>query len=156
MGFLAKQSLIEGQDCETICGLLDSISGKLDDVGGSEADSSSGQIMAYINDPSGRLCSWGIPLAECYGVRLPLDYDGEIPSQMLLMDVPEAEYIVFEHGLFDFETENSLVEEKIEKAMTEFDYSATGYCLDTTEGRVFYFYHDCERFWKYIRPVRKM
>ena len=83
--------------------MLDSIKGKLDDVGGSEADSSSGQIMAYINDPTGRLCSWGIPLAECYGVRLPLDYDGEIPSQMLLMDVPEAEYIVFEHGSFDFE-----------------------------------------------------
>lgn len=46
-----KQSLIPGQDCETICGLLDSIEGKLDDAGGSEADSGSGQIMAYINEP---------------------------------------------------------------------------------------------------------
>ncbi|MBP1542870.1 MAG: helix-turn-helix transcriptional regulator [Oscillospiraceae bacterium] len=153
--FWQKQSLIPGQDCDTICGLLDSISGKLDDNGGSEPDSGSGQIMAYINEPNGRICSWGIPLAECYGVRLPADYSGEIPEQMQLMDVPEGEYIVFEHGPFDFESENAMVEEKIERAMKEFDYSATGYELDTSQGRVFYFYHDCIRFRKYIRPVKK-
>lgn len=61
--FWQKQSLIPGQDCETICGLLDSIKGKLDDMGVSEVGSGS--------------------------------------------------------------------------------------------GRVFYFYHDCERYWKYLRPVRK-
>ncbi|MCM1102838.1 MAG: helix-turn-helix transcriptional regulator [Clostridium sp.] len=153
--FWQKQSLIPGQDCETICGLLDSIKDKLDDMGGGDANSGSGQIMAYINDPSGRICSWGIPLAECYGVRLPLDYNGDVPSQMLLMDVPEAEYLVFEHGPFDFEKENQSVEEKIEAAMRDFDYASAGYCLDTTPGRVFYFYHDPERFWKYVRPVRK-
>lgn len=110
--FWQKQSLIPRQDCETICGLLDSIRGKLDDLGGDEANSGSGQIMAYINDPAGRICSWGIPLAECYGVRLPADYNGEVPPQMLLLDVPEAEYIVFEHGPFNFEKENSSVEKK--------------------------------------------
>lgn len=154
--FWQKQSLIPGRDWETICGLLDSIKDKLDDMGGSDANSGSGQIMAYINDPSGRICSWGIPLAECYGVRLPLDYNGDVPSQMLLMDVPEAEYIVFEHGPFDYEKENQSVGEKIEAAMKDFDYASAGYCLDTTPGRVFYFYHDPERFWKYVRPVRKM
>lgn len=154
--FWQKQSLIPGQDWETICGLLEGIKGKLDDMGGSDANSGSGQIMAYINEPSGRICSWGIPLAECYGVRLPLDYNGDVPSQMLLMDVPEAEYIVFEHGPFDYEKENMSVEEKIEAAMRDFDYASAGYCLDTTPGRVFYFYHDPERFWKFVRPVRKM
>lgn len=154
--FWQKQSLIPGQDCDTICGLLDSIKGKLDDLGGDEHDSGSGQIMAFVNEPTGRICSWGIPLAECYGVRLPMDYDGEVPSQMQLMDVPEDEYIVFEHGPFDFETENSTVEAEIEKAMKEFDYASSGYCLDTTPGRVFYFYHDCKRYWKYIRPVKKI
>ena len=154
--FWQKQSLIPGQDCDTICGLLDSIKGKLDDLGGDEHDSGSGQIMAFVNEPTGRICSWGIPLAECYGVRLPMDYDGEVPSQMQLMDVPEDEYIVFEHGPFDFETENSTVEAEIEKAMKEFDYASSGYCLDTTPGRIFYFYHDCKRFWKYIMPVRKI
>ena len=153
--FWQKQSLIPGQDCDTICGLLDSIKGKLDDLGGDEHDSGSGQIMAFVNEPTGRICSWGIPLAECYGVRLPMDYDGEVPTQMQLMDVPEDEYIVFEHGPFDFETENSIVEAEIEKAMKKFDYASSGYCLDTTPGRIFYFYHDCKRFWKYIRPIKK-
>lgn len=154
--FWQKQSLIPGQDCETICGLLDSIKGKLDDAGGSDPDSGSGQLMAFINEPEGRICSWGIPLAEAYGVRLPFEYSGEIPSNMQMMDVDEGEYIVFEHGPFDFESENSIVEAKIEKAMKEFDYSASGYELDTTQGRVFYFYHDCQRFWKYVRPVKKL
>lgn len=154
--FWQKQSLIPGQDCETICGLLDSIKGKLDDMGGNEANSGNGQIMAYINEPAGRICSWGIPLAECYGVRLPADYDGDIPPQMLLIDVPEGEYLVFEHGPFDFERENQSVEEKIEAAMKAYDYTADGYRLDTTPGRIFYFYHDPERFWKYVRPVRKI
>lgn len=154
--FWQKQALIPGQDCETICGLLESIPDKLDDMGGSEADSSSGQIMAFINEPTGRICPWGIPLAESYGVRLPEDYAGPVPEQMMLMDVPEGEYIVFEHGPFDFETMNAAVEAKIEAAMKEFDYAAAGYALDTTPGRVFYFYHDCQRYWKYIRPVRKI
>lgn len=153
--FWQKQSVIPGQDCDTICGLLDSIKGKLDDDGGNEQDSGSGQLMAFINDPAGRICSWGIPLAEAYGVRLPADYSGEIPSQMQIMDVAAGEYIVFEHGAFDFEKENSTVEAKIERAMKEFNYAESGYELDTTPGRIFYFYHDCKRFWKYVRPVRK-
>lgn len=153
--FWQKQNQIPGQDCETVCGLLDSIPGKLDDVGGTGLDSGSGQIMAFINDPIGRICSWGIPLAECYGVRLPLDYTGDIPEQMLMIDVPEGEYIVFEHGPFDYETQCRSVEEKMEAAMKAFDYAQTDYCLDLTPGRVFYYLHDPARFWKYIRPVRK-
>lgn len=50
---------------------------------------------------------------------------------MMIMDVPEGEYLVFEHGPFDFETENVAVEQKIEQAMKDFDYAATGYELDT-------------------------
>ena len=153
--FWQKQSKIPGQDCETICGLLDSINGKLDDLGSDGMDSGSGQVMAFINEPTGRICSWGIPLAEAYGVRLPADYSGGIPEQMQIMDVPSGEYIVFEHGPFDFGTENTEVEAEIERAMKEFDYEKSGYKLDLSQGRVFYFYHDCKRFWKYIRPVVK-
>ena len=153
--FWQKQNLIPGQDYETICGLLDSIKGKLDDEGGSEPNCGSGQIMAYINDPEGRLCDWGIPRTECHGVRLPYDYKGEIPSQMLLIDVPEAEYIVFEHGPFDYEQENRSVEEKIEAAMAAFDYSGKGYSFDATPGRITYFYFNPEQYFKYIRPVKR-
>lgn len=153
--FWQKQGLIPGQDQETICGYLDSIKGKLDDIGGSESNSSSGQIMAYMLHPSGRLCDWNVPRIECYGARLPLDYQGEVPPQMRMLDVPEGEYIVFEHGPFDFETENCLVEGKMEQAMAAFDFADTGYRFDTSPGRMIYFYHDPKRFWKYIRPVRK-
>ncbi len=154
--FWQKEAKIPGCDCDTICGLLDSIPGKLDDVGGTGEDASSGQVMAWINEPSGRICSWGIPLAEAYGVRLPADYAGPAPKQMQLMDVQEGEYVVFEHGPFDFETENRAVEEKMEAAMKEMDYGKYGYRLDLTQGRVFYFYHDVKRFWKYVRPVCKL
>lgn len=154
--FWQKQSLIPGQDCETVCRILDGIKGKLDDAGGEEADRGSGQVMAFLNHPAGRICSWGIPLAECYGVRLPAGYCGEVPPQMILTDVAEGDYIVFEHGPFDYERENASVEREIERAMKEFDYSATGYRLDTEPGRIFYFFHDCKRFWKYVRPVRRV
>ena len=153
--FWQKQNLTPGQDYETICGLLDSIKGKLDDDGGSEPNSGSGQIMAYINDPDGRLCDWGFLRTESHGVRLPADYTGEVPPQMQLMDVPEAEYVVFEHGPFDYEQENRSVEEKIEKAMAEFDFEGTGYRYDLTPGRIIYFYFNPEKHFKYIRPVRK-
>jgi len=153
--FWQKQDLIPEQDCETICGLLDSIKGKLDDENGNEINSGSGQIMAYINDPNGRLCSWGFPRIECYGVRLPIDYNGEVPSQMTITTIPEAEYIVFEHGPFNYEQENNSVEQKIEKAMSNFDFTNTGYSFDTSPGRIIYFYFNPDRHFKYIRPVQK-
>lgn len=151
--FWEKQSHIPGQDCETICGLLDSIPDKLDDRGSGDLSSGSGQVMAWQNDPAGRICSWGIPLAECYGVRLPANYAGPVPRQMTLTQVPEGEYIVFEHGPFDYATQAAAVEQKVETAMKEFDYQASGYQLDTAAGRIFYYYHDPARAFKYVRPV---
>ena len=151
--FWQKQNRIPGQDCETICGLLESIQGKLDDDGGEYA----GQVMGYLNDATGRLCDWGYLRTECYGARLPADYRGEVPAQMLLTDIPEGEYLVFEHGPFDYEQECRTVEEKVEAAMREFDYAAEGCALDTqTPGRVTYFYFNPGQYFKYIRPVKRL
>ncbi len=110
--------------------------------------------MAYLNDAGGRLCDWGIPRVECYGVRLPPAYAGPVPPQMQLLDVAAGTYIVFEHGPFDYEQENRSVEARIEAAMSAFDYGATPYCLDTTPGRIMYFYYNPAQYFKYIRPVR--
>lgn len=154
--FCQKQKLIPGQDMDTICGLLDSIKGKLDDKGSSEPNSGSGLIMADLHDPDGKPFCYGIPRAACFGVRLAPDYMGEVPPPLLLMDVPEAEYLVFEHGPFDYEQENSSVEKKVDAAIASFDFAGTGYCFDDSPGRLAYFFHDPERFWKYIRPVRKV
>jgi hypothetical protein len=145
--FWEKQKNIPGQDCDTVCGLLDSIKDKVDGKDG-VIGKFSGQIMAHINEPDGKR-------AECYGVRLPIDFNADVPKQMLLIDVPEAEYIVFEHGPFDYEQENSSVGEQVVKAVEGFDYSETDYALDDSIGRMSFFYHDPEQFYKHIKPVKK-
>ena len=58
------------------------------------------------------------------GVRLPRDCTDAVSAPLQLMDVPEGDYLVFEHGPFDLQTENSLVEAKIERVMRDFDYEA--------------------------------
>jgi hypothetical protein len=112
--------------------------------------------MAYINDPNGKKFD-GYPVAriECYGVRLASDYKGDVPPEMLLVDVLEAEYVVFEHGPFDYEQSNCSVEEKVDTAIANFNFADTEYRFDDTLGRIAYLYHDPVRFRKYIRPVRK-
>lgn len=154
--FWQRQAKIPGQDWETICGLLDSVKGKLDDEGSSEPNSGSGQIMAFLHDPAGQPFSYGVPRAECYGVRVPANYDDPVPEQLLLIDVPEADYIVFEHGPFNYEQENCHVEETVAKAIADYDFEDTGYQFDDAPGRIMYFYHDPERFWKEVRPVKKI
>lgn len=154
--FWQKQSKIPEQNCDTISGLLESIKGKLDDDGGSEANSGRGQLMAYISDTEGRLWDWGFLRSECYGVRLLANYDGEIPPQMLILDVPEGNYVLFEHGPFDYEQENRSVEEKIEAAMTAFKTEQTEYQFDIAQGKIIYMYHDPEQYFKYVRPVKKV
>jgi hypothetical protein len=145
--FWEKQDKIPGQDCDTICGLLDSIKGKLDgkdDVIGKY----SGQIMAYIYENNGKT-------AEGYGVRLPANYNGTVPENMLLINIPETEYIVFEHGPFDYEQESETVGKKLQEAVNAFDFSKTEYKPDTSAGRIGYFYFVPESFEKRIQPVSK-
>lgn len=57
---------------------------------------------------------------------------------MLLTDIPEGEYVVFEHGPFGYDQECRTVEEKVGAAMKAFDYGPTGCFLDTTPGRIMY------------------
>ena len=145
--FWEKQGKIPGQDCDSICGLLDSIKGKLDgkdDVIGKY----SGQVMAHIYEP-------GEKVAEAYGVRLPVHYNGPKPENMQIIEIPEMEYIVFEHGPFNFEEESEAVGEKLEEAINAFDFTKTEYKLDKSPGRIAYFYFVPESFEKRIQPVIK-
>ena len=154
--FWQHHANIPGQDCHTICGLIDSIPGKLDDMGTGDISSGAGQIMAYeAAEDGGSFPCYPVPRYECYGCRLPVNYAGPVPEQMLLKDVPEGEYIVFEHGPFDYDQENRSVEFAIDKAQEDFDWSATDYEFDPTMGRMLYFYHDPERYWKELWPVRR-
>ena len=133
-------------DCDTICGLLDSIKGKLDGEDG-VIGKFSGQIMANIYEDG--------KTPEAYGVRLPADYNGEIPKQMLMLDVPESEYIVFEHGKFDYESETDAVYEKLWAAKNSFDYSGTDYVPDNSVGRISYGIFNPEKYEKEIIPVKR-
>ena len=155
-GFWQHHEGIPGQDCHTVCGLLDSIPGKLDDQGSGDISSGAGHVMGYESAPDGgKFDCYPVPRYERYGCRLPADYDGPVPEQMLLRDVPQAEYIVFEHGPFDYEQENRSVEFMIDAAMDAFDWNASEYAFDDTPGRMSYFYHDPERCWKELWPVRR-
>ena len=153
--FCQKQNEIPGQDMATVCGLLDSVKGKLDDECGAEANAGGGQVMAYVSDPAGRLCAWGFPRVECLGARLPRDWAGEVPPNLRLMDVEAGEYAVFEHGPFDYERQMRTVEDKIEAAMAAFEAADNGWQFDTAPGTVIYLYFDPARFCKYVRPVRR-
>lgn len=144
--FWEKQDAIPGADCDTICGLLDSVKGNLDGEDG-VIGKYGGQIMARIYEDG--------KAAEAYGIRLPADWDGEVPDQMLLLDVPDSEYIVFEHGKFDYEQESETVGEKLLEAINNFDYKETAFTLDNSPGRLSYFYFDPEKYEKRVLPVKR-
>ena len=145
--FWEKQDKIPGRDCDTICGLLDTIKGKLDGKD-NVFGKFSGQIMAHIQESSGKI-------AEAYGVRLPQNYAGPIPPNMLLINISEKEYIVFEHGPFNYENESEQVGIALQKAIDTFDFSDTGYKPDASAGRISYFIFVPESFEKRIQPVAK-
>ena len=142
--FWEKQAAIPGMDCDSICGTLDSIKGKLDGEDGAIGQYS-GQIMARLME--------GDKEPEAYGVRLPETYKGEIPMQMQLLDVPQGEYLVFEHGSFDYEQECESLYEKLDAAVNSFDYSGTDYAPDHRAGRTAYFYFDPSKHIKRVIPV---
>jgi len=143
--FWQRQSKIPGNDCDTICKLLDGVEGKLD---ATDAENShNGHIMAHIYEDGKK--------AEAYGVRLPLDYSGDVPAQMALIDVAQAEYLVFEHGAFSFEEECESVGEKLQAAIDNFNYSEVDYEVDTSPGRIQYFMFDPSQFEKRILPIKR-
>lgn len=144
--FWQRQEGVPGQDCKTICGLLDSIKGKLD---GSDADigSFSGQIMGFLLEEDGRR-------AEAYGVRLPLGWTGPKPEQMLVKEVKEGEYMVFEHPAFDYERIGATVCKAVEETAQGFDFGQSEFTLDE-RGRVGYFYFEPNRYLKIMRPVKR-
>jgi len=123
-GFWALQENIVGQDCDTISGLLDSLSSKLDSVTGKTGEFD-GQIGGWYFDESGKM-------GYFYGIRLPIDYAGELPRQMQCEDVPQRDYLAFSHPPFDYETIWGSVYDAVKKAIDTYDYAGTGHTRDKT------------------------
>ncbi|MFR6425845.1 MAG: hypothetical protein ACLUNO_10030 [Oscillospiraceae bacterium] len=65
--FWRRQSAIPGQDCETICGLLASIPGKLDDAGGENEDGGQRPARGLDQRADGAHLQLGHP--ACGGLR---------------------------------------------------------------------------------------
>jgi AraC family transcriptional regulator len=122
--FWALQEKIPGQDCNTICGLLDSIKDKLDGITGKIVEFD-GQIGANFFNEYGKK-------GYAYGIRIPIDYAGEIPKQMLCIEIPQRNYIVFSHPSFEYEEIGTSVCEAVETAFNNYDFSKVGYEYDKT------------------------
>jgi len=67
-----------------------------------------------------------------YGIRMPEDYSGELPKQMICTDVPQREYIVFAHPPFDYEKISGSVVEAVETTVQNYDFGVAGYEHDKT------------------------
>lgn len=145
--FWKLQEGIPGQDCNTICGLLDSISGALDSITGKIGEFD-GQIGGIFYDETGKS-------GYAYGIRLRADYRGELPKQMLCIDVPKRDYIAFSHGTFDYGKIGASVCTAVDDAFNNYDFEANGYIQD--KSAVVYQIHNPERVgYRLYVPVKEM
>ena len=102
IGIFGKgKKVFRGRIATPSAGLLDSIKGKLDDKGGSGAKQwRRSDHGVHQRSERQAFLLWYSSGRMLWAYALPPDYHGEVPAQMLMIDVPEADYIVFEHGPF--------------------------------------------------------
>lgn len=146
--FWQKQNKVPGHACDVISGLMDSMKGKLDG-NDNELGVFSGQLMFYPYEEDD-ICP------ECYGIRVPANYQGEIPPQLLCMEVPESEYIIFAHPTFDYETMSDSVIKKVKETSEQYEIDSSGYEYEEKKGRIRYLYHTPD-VWGYriVRPIKR-
>ncbi len=85
--FWEEQAKISGQDCDTVCGLINSITGN---------DGYNGHTGGWFYENGKR--------GYVYGVELPMNYEGEVPDFFEDFIVPEGKYVVFHHPPYDYDT----------------------------------------------------
>lgn len=90
--FWEEQAKIPGQDCDTVCGLLTSITGQ---------PGFNGQIGGWFYEDGKR--------GYIYGVEVPVDYKEETPEFFENFIVPEGKYVVFHHPPYDFDAMDTSV-----------------------------------------------
>ena len=73
--------------------------------------------------------------AYVQGVEVPVDYSGPVPEGFDVLDLPEAEYLVFQGEPFREEDYAQAIL-AVEQAMDRYDPSLIGYCWDDGEPRI--------------------
>jgi predicted transcriptional regulator YdeE len=95
-----------GWDCNRVDGILASLTANMQ-IGGWYEE---GGVKGYL-----------------YGVEMPADFAGPVPAGMIMMDVPAAEYVVFRHPPYDFDSQDAAVWKAIRNAVASYDPRAAGY-----------------------------
>lgn len=143
--FWEKQEAVPGLDCDSVSQILDQIEEKLDGEDKTKGRYK-GQVMARLFEEDAT--------PEAYGIRLPADWKGEIPKGFLLQPIESTDYLVFQHGPFDFEKEADQVYGMLQKAMDTFSYQEVDFVPDISPGRLVYFYFDPDLYAKYLLPIQ--
>lgn len=102
----------EGKDCDAICGTIDSMSHVAHPILGCHTAG-----WFYENGSKG----------YSYGLGLPLDYSGEVPSGFDVYEYPESYYLTFYHPPFDFLTDCKTVMSRVEELAWHFNPSKKGF-----------------------------
>lgn len=69
------------------------------------------------------------------GVEVPMDYDGVVPQGFDVIDLPEAEYLMFQGEPFE-EENDSLAIEEVWQAIQKYDPAVIGYAWDKENPRI--------------------
>lgn len=106
--FWELQENIPGQNCQTVCGLLESIPGSIN-----------GQVGGWYheNDKQGYF----------YGIEVPSDYNGDIPAGMECIEIPESLYVIFYHPTYDYNEVNAVVMDEVDKNARDWNPEEHGY-----------------------------
>lgn len=105
--FWELQENIAGLDCDSACGLLESIPSLNGQIGG----------WYYANDKKGYM----------YGIEVPADFSGVIPEGMECLEIPESEYIVFYHPAYVYEDIAASVMKIVNEKARNFEPEKAGY-----------------------------
>ncbi len=91
-----------------------------------------------------------------YGMIMPADYSGSIPEDMVCIDIPESEYLVFSHPPFDYMRDNSKVMRLVDSIAWNFDPKPLGHMWNEDACQDYQRHCPEETGFALLRPVKKI
>jgi AraC family transcriptional regulator len=134
--FWKKDEAKYGRDrCEEIDGRLTSIKSFNGEVGG-----------RFQQDGK-----WGY----MFGIEVPVNYKGEVPEGMEVVEIPGGPYAVFHHPPYDYISQERSVDDAMEKFIKNWDPVSHGYQWD--DSRPTYYRHNPPKYGQAtVRPMKKL